>query len=545
LQLYPFQKDLKRDVYDDWEKGIGNVCMVLSTGGGKTCILSEIIKEHKGPSVVTAHRQELVCQISTNLAENGVTHRIIGPSNIVRLVVRIHMRKFGKSFYDPNSSCAVAGVDTLHRREEQLKKWADSVTLKITDECHHVQKNNKWGKAWEMFPNALGLGVTATPVRADGHGLGAHNDGVFQSLVIGPPMRFLIDQGYLSDYRIFAPSNDLDLSEVTVSKKTGEYSPVKLKSAIQKSQIVGDIVEHYLRIAPNKLGITFVESIETAELVAKKFNAAGVPACVVSSKTSDADRVSIIERFTRREILQLVNVDLFGEGFDLPAIEVMSMGRPTESYGWYVQAFGRPLRILEGKDFAIIIDHVGNVIRHGLPDTPKFWSLEPRDRRRRKVNDGSIPLKSCVNCASVYERIYKACPYCGHVDFPMARTAPEFVDGDLMELDPATLKKMREEIYNIELTSNDIRAKYGGRYLSDGVIKAQVKIHAERQESQRELRGIISWWAGHRKAEGRSLSESHRLFFHKYGIDVMSAQALKTKDSQLLTQQIKGDLPNG
>jgi len=209
------------------------------------------------------------------------------------------------------------------------------VTLCVIDEGHHVLKDNKWGTAFQIFPNAKGLLVTATPDRADGKGLGRHADGLVDAMIEGPTMRDLINQGYLTDYRVFAPPSDLDLSQVTTSAD-GDYNKAKLKAAVRKSHVIGDVVTHYLRIAPNKLGITFATDVETATDIAAQFNAQGVPAAVVSAKTSDADRVAILRRFKNRELLQLVNVDLFGEGFDLPAIEVVSMARPTQSYGFYV-----------------------------------------------------------------------------------------------------------------------------------------------------------------------------------------------------------------
>jgi DNA repair protein RadD len=231
-----------------------------------------------------------------------------------------------------------------------------------------------------MFPNARGLGVTATPVRADGKGLGAHHDGVMHHIIEGAGMRDLIQQGFLTDYRIFAPPSDLDLTGVTRAAD-GDYNKKQLKQRVRRSQIIGDVVAHYLRIAPGKLGLTFATDVETATEIANRYRAAGVPSEVVSAKTPTGQRIEILKRFKRREVMQLVNVDLFGEGFDLPALEVVSMARPTESYGLYCQQFGRVLRPLPGKTVGIIIDHVGNVVRHGLPDKPRRWSLDRREKR--------------------------------------------------------------------------------------------------------------------------------------------------------------------
>ena len=237
-----------------------------------------------------------------------------------------------------------------------------------------------------LFPNSRGLLVTANTERADGKGLGRHADGLADTLVEGPGMRDLINQGYLSDYRIFAPPSDLNLDGVEIGS-TGDFKQNQLKLRIKKSHVVGDVVEHYKRLANGKQGITFATDVETATEIAAQFNAAGVPAEAVSAKTPDRLRVEISRRFERGEIKQLVNVDLFGEGYDVPAVEVVSMARPTESFNLFCQQFGRSLRILEGKTGAIIIDHVGNVMRHGLPDAYQAWTLDRREKGKRKKKE--------------------------------------------------------------------------------------------------------------------------------------------------------------
>lgn len=540
MKLRPYQQELIEGVYSAWDAGASNVMAVAPTGGGKTVVLSEIVRANKGASCTIAHRQELVTQISVALNRNEVPHRIIGPDAVIRLAVRLHMEDAGKSFFNPQARDAVAGVQTLLRRQKDLARWFPSVTLWLTDESHHLQKSNQWGKAVLPFINARGVGFTATPVRGDGKGLGRDSDGVFDTMVEGPSPRWLIDQGYLTDYRIFAPPSDLDLSNVTTSAD-GDYNKTKLKSAVRKSHVVGDVVKHYLRIAPGKLGITFATDVETATDIAAQFNAAGVPAEVVSAKTPDAERADILRRFRRRELLQLVNVDLFGEGFNLPAIEVVSMARPTQSYSLFAQQFGRALRILEGKEVAIIIDHVGNVQRHGLPDRPRVWTLDGRERRSSGPSD-TIPVTTCGNtdpvCMAVYERIHPCCPYCGFKPEPASRSAPEFVDGDLCELDPATLAQMRGDIEWVDRPAAEYRTELAAARVPAIGQMANVKRHVARQEAQAVLRESIAWWAGHQRAAGRADSESYRRFYFAFGIDVLGAQALGTKEAAELTDRI-------
>jgi superfamily II DNA or RNA helicase len=410
------------------------------------------------------------------------------------------------------------------------------------DECHHGLKDNKWGKAVAMFPNAKGLGVTACTIRADGKGLGRHADGVFDSLVVGPEMRGLIVDGYLTDYRIFAPPSDLDVSSVKISKTTGDYNPNQLKVQVKKSHIIGDVVTHYKRLAMGKLGITFATDVEIATDIAAQYNAAGVPAAVVSAKTPDRERMEIQRQFQHRELLQMVNVDLFGEGYDVPSLEVVSMARPTESYNLFCQQFGRALRIMEGKSTAIIIDHVGNTLRHGLPDAPVAWTLDRRERRTRANNPDLIPTRVCVECMSLYERIHPRCPWCGHLPVPAVRSGPEFVDGDLLELDAAILATMRGEVAAIDRPDSEVRDGLERAGQGGVVAMGAAKQHRLRQEAQTELRNAIALWGGKQRAEGRPDSESYRRFYFRYKIDVLSAQALGRPDAETLCARIKEDI---
>lgn len=540
-ELRKYQKDAVSSVYQRWDAGAKNTLLVLPTGAGKTVVMSNILDNHAGASVAIAHRQELVSQISMALARQGLRHRIIGPKNVVKLCVSLHTAELGRSYYHPEAKTGVAGVDTLVRRGDSLREWLNSVTLWAQDEAHHVLTSNKWGKAAEMFPRAKGLGVTATPLRADGKGLGRDYDGLFDDMVIGPNMRELIRRGFLTEYRIFAPPSDYQRPDTIGG--SGDFTMTNMKKATKQSHIVGDIVAHYVKIAMGKPGVTFVPDVETAHDVAAQFCSAGVPAVAVSAKTPDRERIDCINRFKRGELRQLVNVDLFGEGFDLPAIEVVSMGRPTESYGLYVQQFGRALRLLDGKTHGIIIDHVGNVARHGLPDAPREWSLERRERRSKDTPSDVIPTWVCRECVGVWECFIKICPNCGAgKPLPAVRSGPEFVDGDLTELDPAALAEMRGEIDKIDMPEEDYRLEVVRRGVPLIGQNALVRKHQINQAAQAELRQGIALWAGHRRAEQTPDAVSYMKFYHRYGLDVMSAQALKATEAHALLTKINKDL---
>lgn len=531
MQLRDYQQNMVQQTAELWNAGTQNVLGQLSTGGGKTVILSTIVQQHPGYSVIMAHRTELVSQLSLTLAGFGIRHNIIAPKDTIREIIATHHIAYQRGYYDPNAICFLASVDTLLRLPASTA-WFPRITLLIIDEAHHVLRANKWGRACSLFPNARGFFPTATPIRADGKGLGRHAEGLIDSLITGPSMRQLITEGYLCDYRIFAPPNDLDLSQVGHSA-SGDFSPVPLRNAVHKSKITGDIVEHYLRIALGKRGVTFAVDIKAAADIALEFRLQGVPAEVISSLTPPLLRQQAMRRFREGELLQLVNVDILGEGVDVPAIEVVSMGRPTESYSLYCQQFGRALRPLPDKSHAIIIDHVNNYARHGLPDAPRSWTLDARERRGRKTPDDVIPLKTCINCLSVYTRFIRECPYCGHYSQPQQRGSPQFVDGDLFELDPEVLSTLRGEAER-----NITQPPKYPQGVEPYVIKGIQNRHAEKIRIQHELRAAIAQWAGYYKHTGASDSEIYRRFYLTFGIDILSAQALGSTEASMLYSRV-------
>lgn len=357
-------------------------------------------------------------------------------------------------------------------------------------------------------------------------------------LVEGLTLRQLIDIGRLCDYRIFAPPSDLDLTNVTIVKD-GDYSKPKLKVAVEKSHLVGDVVDHYKRLTPGKLCLVFATDVDTATKMSANFNANGVKAEVISAKTHATVRAEIFRRFKNRELLVLVNVDIAGEGTDIPAVEVVSMARPTQSFGLYIQQFGRALRVSEGKEYAIIIDHAGNVLRHGLPDKVRVWSLDAREKRPKAANpEDDIPLRYCVQCTQPYERFHKLCPYCGFYPIPEGRGAPEFVDGDLLELSPETLADMRGEIDRIDAPAEIMRDHLHANGYPIAAQRGYMANHRKRQTMQGALREAIAWWAAYEKAKGHDDNRVYRTFYHLFGVDVMSAQALGKRDAINLTNKI-------
>jgi superfamily II DNA or RNA helicase len=621
VNLRPYQQQLADDIHRDWDLGNRNVLGVMPTGAGKTVVLSYIVQNHNGASCVIAHRQELTSQISLALARNGIRHRILGPTKLIRMIVALHMSEIGLSLYDPSARCAVAGVDTIMSRsgtgvegdyyvqmrhdntkwlygprengywgqpfeifdfldapegtlkgkstpkdmKDELRKYAPTVTLWVTDEAHHCAANggkrNKWMKATDLFTNAKGLGVTATPCRADGAGLGRHHDGVFDSMIIGPTMRYLIDNKFLTEYRIFAPPSNLGehMSGIDTSKTTGDWNNNQVRDAVEhsslvvnddKTKIVGDVVEFYLKKFRDKLSVVFVPSVSTAKKLEKQFIDSGISAKALDGTTPDEIRNSSIRKFANREIFVLINVALFDEGFDLPAIEVVQDAYPTKSYGLFSQRFGRMLRLMEGKQFGIYSDHAGNVKLHGLPDAPRLWSLDRREKRG--AGDDGESLRSCMNeeCMLVYERYLKECPYCGTripEPTPTDRGDVEFVDGDLFELDAGTLAKMRGAIDDVDKPLQDAVSEYrSGLHCDEYRAVTHVKRFAAKHEAiqtmQIALREVMAEWAGYHRAENRDDSEIYRRFYLKYRIDWYAAMALGCDDAMTLIERVAIDI---
>lgn len=576
VPLRSFQRQVEAQIYEAWGRynRPSNVMPVMATGSGKTVLFSKILYDAQGYRGALVHRQELVSQISIALGRNGVRHTIIAPPNVVRMITSMQIAELGASYYDPNAKCFVAGVDTLNNRS--VEPWEKQVGLIVPDEAHHVLKENKWGKACGRFEHAYGLFPTATACRADRKGLGRDSHGLVDELVLAPTMRDIINMGYLTDYRIICAESDVVMTDADISESTGDFNATKLRQAHHESKrIVGDVVNTYLQYAKGKLGISFAVDVEEATKIAAGFRAGGVPAEVVSAKTPDQLRAQIIRRFKNREILQLVNVDLFGEGFDLPALEVVSFARHTASFALYSQQFGRALRLMiesrlgaawdsftdaerraaiacSVKPRAIIIDHVGNVLRHkGPPDAlwrAGRWTLEPGEFATRGGASDAIPLRVCANkdtaktgrdetpCAQPYERVLVKCPYCGHHPAPAVRSGPEMVDGDLTELDDEAMARLRGEILaNLDAPSIS-------PYLSPEIQGFQRKKHWEKQQAVQGLRNAVAWWAGLMNATGVSDAEAYRRFYYKFGTDVATMQTFDRAQAADLYSRVAAEL---
>ena len=571
IKLRPdYQLPFVRDITTAWRQGNNYVLGVCPTGGGKTICFSAIIHDHTGASAAIVHRKEIVTQLSLALGKLDVKHRIVAPSKTVALIRRKHLKEFGKSFIDPNALCGVASVQTLTsasaQRDKVLQAWTNQVTLGVLDECHHYVDTGVWSKALACMPNAKFLGVTATPERADGKGLGRHADGFADTMVEGPTTQWLIQNGYLSKFKYLAPSTDLDVSGLATP--SGDFTAKALRSRVVESHLVGDVVKHCIQFASSKRTIIFASDVQTAHEIAASFCAVGVEAKALSGSTEQGERDRELERFSNGQLPVLVNVDLFDEGFDVPAVECVVMARPTESLAKFLQMVGRSLRPVYAKGYdlatadgrlaamanskkpeAIIIDPVRNWERHGMPNWPRNWTLNGKESTSRGASD-TIPQRVCTACSQPYETFYTCCPYCGApVPEPSGRSVPEQVEGDLTELDvdgmAALFKAMEDAGTGFDDSGNvvilDDDSEYAVRQIEKRIPPVGRAKDMERRQAAKYRRSIlkelIAWWVG--AQPNRDTREIQRRFYVRFGIDMGTAMTLNAKETDALAETIK------
>ncbi len=546
IVLRPYQVQLKADIYEAWNAGHKNVLAVLPTGMGKTKKFCKLAMEmalgqNQFPTAIMVHRKELVQQISLTLAEEEITHNIIAPREVILGIVGAHRRVLRRQFYDYNAPITVVSVDTLNARHLKHEKWAKGIRLWITDEAAHLLKNNKWGKAVDYFPNAIGLGVTATPRRLDKKGLGRHADGVFDHMVEGPNSRWGIEHGFLCRYKIAIPPSDYQ-QFLRKASDTADYSHDAMLDADNRSKIVGDTVANYQKFANGKQAILFSSTIETGMRIEKEFKAKGITAKLLTGNTDDKERLDALLDFRDKKIKVLLNVDLFDEGLDVPGIECVIMARPTMSISKYLQMVGRGLRPAEKKDHLIIIDHVGNVIRHGLPDARRNWSLDRVVKKRDKTN--FIRICSNVMCNAPYDRVLTECPWCG-TPAVMAggggggRTPPKEVDGDLEYIDIETLRELeaKTHLQDPGTVGKRVSLAAGG----PAGIKA-MKAQVERIDCQKDLVNTIAKWAGVMKHHGYTDRMIHKRFYLEFDRTISECLAEPRAEMLATIEQLKDDL---
>ena len=428
IALYDYQDSLTVAVRRAFQAGYRAPLLVLPTGAGKTVCFTWMAEQAQARGkrvLILVHRKELVSQTSAALALWGVAHGIISGS--------------AKPSRHP---VQVAMVQTLANRVALDKTGRFKFDLIIIDEAHHATLNSGWAKVLAHNPKAKLLGVTATPVRLDGKGLGIEAQGFFDVLICGPSAADLVARGRLVRSVVYAPAQSLDLS--MVASRGGDYVTAQLAAAVDKAAITGDAVAHYSRYAADLAAIAFTITVAHGGHVVEQFKQAGIAAALLTGATPAKERAQLIKDLGAGQLKVLASCNVVSEGTDIPKVAAALLLRPTASYGLAMQQIGRALRTAPGKDKAIILDHAGNVLRHGLPTDEVEWSLQGMARPHAK---GAALVKACKGCGALLSVKASSCLDC-HVVCPAVAPRDELVsvaDGELVELTAEQLASLKAQ----------------------------------------------------------------------------------------------------
>lgn len=310
----------------------------------------------------------------------------------------------------------------------------------LVHNCHHSTAAT-YRKIYDHFPGVLKLGFTATPIRLNRGGLGD----VYRDLVESVSTQWLIENHYLAPYKYYSVQLANTSGLHTVG---GEFAQNEVAELMQNKEIYGDTVKQWERLAKGKKTIVYCASVEASKSTAEHFSDAGYKSTSLDGNTPKEERAAAIQAFRDGEITVLCNCELFGEGLDVPSCECVVLLRPTQSLTLYIQQSMRSMRYLPGKT-ALIIDHVGNVYRHGLPDDDRKWSLAPKKQQQQ---ENTVKIRECKNCFAVYPPTMKKCPYCGYE----ATTEVQTKDRKTVEVDLVELQRT-ESIKNTKLRDADLK----------------------------------------------------------------------------------------
>lgn len=390
-----------------------SVLVQAATGFGKTVVTAAMVQSAlaKGSrSMMVLPRRELLRQTAETFRAFDIPHSYVSA---------------GYAF-NPFEKVMLATSDTLARRLDKVPV----PQVVFIDETHYGGGALDTIIKYYQGKGCWVIGLSATPSRLDGKGLGMW----YSAMAEGPPLADLIDAGRLSGYRMFAPSTP-DLSGVKTAG--GDYSKGQISERMEQDRVLtGNAVKHYQQHADGRLNVAYCVSVKHAELVAEAFRDQGVHAASITGAMDDDQRAKLIRAFARRELHVLTSVDLLCFGFDLSSaaqmdvtIECMSDLRPTQSLALQCQKWGRVLRKKDQP--ALIFDHAGNAMRHGMPDDPREWTLDGR-KKRETSGEKADPVRQCQSCYFVH-RPSPTCPACGF-EYPVQSREIEEVDGDLKEV---------------------------------------------------------------------------------------------------------------
>ena len=395
-QLRPYQTKAIDDIRESFTKR-KKVLLVAPTGSGKTVVAADIIRkviENGKKCVFVAHRRELIMQCSNKLFNFGVRHGVIMADKAAT----------------PDADVQVVSIQTYTARKDNFDFDRPDADLIIFDEAHR-SASFTFQKMIEEYPEAHVIGLTATPCRADGKGLGD----IYQGLIECSNIKDLTEEGYLVPSRIYAPTMP-DLKGLKVL--AGDYEKGRLDKRMNTPKLIGDIVNHWIMYGQDRPTVAFATSINHSKKIAKMFNDSGIPAGHIDGKMPEIERERQLAMIKDGRIKVLANCQVLTEGWDEPKISCVILARPTKSYGLYLQMVGRSLRPDDGKKDTLIIDHSGAVYEHGFPDEPPQWTLDVTtnvSKERKEPQPIEKQPFTCVQCDFVYKPTADSpeCPNCG------------------------------------------------------------------------------------------------------------------------------------
>ena len=472
VTLRDYQQTAVDQIRAAYSHGRRSVLFCLPTGGGKTvvfCYVAEAAAAKGKRIVILVHRQELVSQSVQSLQALGLEVGVIAPGEPER----------------PDLPIQVASVQSLARR---LNRWADAFDFLVIDECHHTAAGS-WQKVIEAFPKAHRLGVTATPERLDGKALRPW----FDELICGPGTWELMQAGHLAPCKILCPPTGTDFKKLRVLG--GDFRKDDAAEAMAKATLMGDVVGHYKKHLAPATAIAFCVTVAHAESLAAQFQAAGVRAAVIDGTLSTSTRRDLIDGLRTGEVQVLCSCEVISEGTDVPSGGGAILCRPTNSLSLFLQQVGRCLRPAVGKAQAVVLDHAGNVARHGLPQDVRAWSLDGAKIRQAEEKRPDAPwVTVCSSCFAAIPGGGAPCPYCGAE--PMkAKPKPAGIMGE------GELREIRVEDALIRIREKEEKRRQKNK-------QSQARSLAELQALAKE-RGYSPGWAYHihksRSQRGRFL----------------------------------------
>ena len=471
--LHPYQQQAVSEVLEALRQD-QRVVLQMPTASGKTFTAIEIVRalRKRGPVWFVCHRQEIIRQTVAAFNSHNIDCGVIAP------------------WADPDLECAVQ-VASMQSLAARLDRYQTPATI-VWDECQHAAAKT-WAALFDRFDSAWHLGLTATPERLDGKPLSA----LFRRMVCGPSTRSLIEQGYLSPFKIFTQcSEDRDAALIALRSSKGDYRADDLSRVMNTPIIIGDAVEHYNRHTPGKRALAFTASVEASKALVERFLAQGTPALHVDADTSDAERKAAVEALQGGHLKVISNVEVFTEGTDVPALDAVILLRPTRSLALYLQMVGRALRRCEGKELAVILDHAGFFWQQPGPSDEYEWSLEGGARRKRLVRalEGKERHLICP-CCGLLQRHAAICESCG-AEFDEESTKPFVFDGHLGEVTPAGvagLESAQKFADRVGTRSSSIyRHIKKGMPTVDGLIPIEQALAWLKENPQADIRPIGS-----------------------------------------------------